>query len=205
MKAFREHIRFFLTLLIGMSSVQAQQFHDLTVPPRNGIRVFAEVVDSDTIPLVRLDAVDITTTPVFRSRKHYEQWTRVKYNVKKVYPYAILASAKLSEYDRTLATLQDKELKKAFIRVCEKDLRAEFEDELKDLTYTQGRVLMKLIDRETGRTTYEIVKQLRGGFQASMWQALARVFGHNMKLEYNVSGEDQLIERAVHLVETGVF
>lgn len=178
---------------------------DFTVPPVSGLRTLAWVIDQDTLPFVQLEGVDVVATSLFRTRKQYEQWTRVKYNVKKVYPYAILASVKLKEYDHTLASIRNEELKKVFLRQCEKDLRTEFEAELKSLSYSQGRVLMKLIDRETGRTTYEIVKQLRGSFQAGMWQAVARVFGHNMKAEYDGSNEDLLIERAVHLVETGVF
>lgn len=191
-----------LPLKVLHGQVDDQEF---PAPPPHGIRTMANVVDRDTFPLVQLESVEILGKALFKNRRQYEQWTRVKYNVKKVYPYAILASVKLKEYDRTLSAIQNEALRKAFLRQCEKDLRAEFEEELKSLSYSQGRVLMKLIDRETGKTTYEIVKQLRGGFQAGMWQAVARVFGHNMKAEYEASGEDQMIEKAIHLVETGVF
>ncbi|NBQ48084.1 MAG: DUF4294 domain-containing protein, partial [Sphingobacteriia bacterium] len=75
----------------------------------------------------------------------------------------------------------------------------------KGLTVSQGRALMKLIDRETGRTTYELVKELRGGFQAAMWQAVASLFGNSMKVNYDAEHEDLLIERAVKLVEAGQF
>jgi hypothetical protein len=125
--------------------------------------------------------------------------------VKKVYPYAILAAAKLKEYDKVMEKMTDEDLKKAFLKVCEKDLRNEFEDELKDLSISQGKVLMKLIDRETGKTTYDLVKQLRGSFQAAMWQTVARIFGHNMKSEYDANIEDIMIERAIKLVENGQF
>ena len=96
-------------------------------------------------------------------------------------------------------------MKKAYLRVCEKDLKHEFEDELKDLSINQGRVLMKLIDRETGKTTFEIVKQMRGGFEACMWQAVARIFGNNMKDDYEANTEDIMIERAIKIVESGQF
>jgi hypothetical protein len=129
----------------------------------------------------------------------------VKYNVKKVYPYAILASAKLKSYDILLAKIDDEDKRKAFLRVCEKDLRNEFEDELKSLSVSQGRVLMKLINRETGKTTYAIVKELRGSFQAAMWQTLARLFGNDMKTTYDGAVEDIMIEKAVALVERGDF
>jgi hypothetical protein len=179
--------------------------NDITVPPPVGYRCRAEVINNDTVPVVDLNTIYVYTNYVFRDRHQYELWTRTKFNVKKVYPYAILAAAKLKEYDNALGKIHDEHLKKAFIKVCEKDLRNEFEDELKDLTVSQGKVLMKLIDRESGKTTYEIVKELRGSFQAAMWQTVARIFGHNMKAEYDARVEDILIERAVKLVEAGQF
>jgi hypothetical protein len=179
--------------------------YDILTPVANGYRMQARVLDGDTIPSVNLETVHIYTDYVFRTRRMYEQWTRTKYNVKKVYPYAILAAAKLKEYDRELEKIHGEKEKKAYIKVCEKDLRNEFEDELKALTVSQGKVLMKLIDREAGKTTYEVVKQMRGSFEAAMWQTLACIFGHNMKAEYDANVEDILIERAVKLVESGQF
>jgi hypothetical protein len=91
------------------------------------------------------------------------------------------------------------------MKVAEKELKAQFEDQLKDLTMNQGRILLKLIDRETGNTSYQLVKDFRGGFQAFMWQGVARLFGNNMKAEYDPEGEDVMIERAIKLVEAGQF
>lgn len=178
---------------------------DILTPPEIGYRCRAQIVESDTFPLIDLNAVVVTTDFVFKTTRQREQWTRTKFNVKKVYPYAILAAAKLKEYDKALEKIENEQLKKAFIKVCEKDLRKEFEDELKGLTVSQGKVLMKLIDREAEKTTYEIVKQLRGSFQAAMWQTVACLFGHNMKVEYDAKVEDIMIERAVKLVEGGQF
>lgn len=196
-------------LLLIFSFISAYTFAqepDLTIPVRQpGIKVKAEVIKGDTVPVVDLPYVYVYTEYVYKNRRQYEQWTRVKYNVKKVYPYAILAAAKLKEYDRILEHMPDPKVRKAYLSVCEKDLRHEFEDELKDLSINQGRVLMKLIDRETGKTTYEIVKEMRGGFQACMWQAVARIFGNNMKDDYDGEAEDVMIERAIKLVESGQF
>lgn len=172
---------------------------------QRGIRCYAIVENNDTIPVFYLNEVDVTTNMVFKTKRQYEQWTRVKYNVKKVYPYAILASAKLKQYDLILSKMEDEDIRKAYLRVCEKDLRHEFEDELKGLSVSQGRVLMKLINRETGKTTYTIVKELRGSFQASMWQALAKLFGNDMKTEYDSQTEDVMIEKAIAMVERGDF
>lgn len=175
------------------------------ISPEHGFKCKTFIVEGDTFPLIDLDPIIVTTDYIFKTPRQREQWTRTKFNVKKVYPYAILAAAKLKEYDFVLQKIEDKHLKKAFIRVCEKDLRSEFEDELKGLTVSQGKVLMKLIDREANKTTYEIVKQLRGSFQAAMWQTLACLFGNSMKVEYDAKVEDLMIERAVKLVENGQF
>lgn len=200
---------FFLVCLLSIngSELFSQTYspQDITVPPAAGFRCRAEVVNGDTFPVVDLNTIYVYTDFVFKNRKHVEMWTRTKRRVKVVYPYAILAAAKLKEYDKALEKMQDENLKKAFLKVCEKDLRKEFEDELKELSIDEGKILMKLIDRESGKTTYEIVKQMRGNFQAMMWQTVARLFGNNMKDEYDPAVEDIMIERAVKLVETGQF
>ncbi|MBL7931271.1 MAG: DUF4294 domain-containing protein [Bacteroidia bacterium] len=186
-------------------SAQRRAAADIMSPPEIGFRCKAEIIEGDTFPLIDLGTVEVSTQFAFKSRRHYEQWTRLKANVKKVYPYAILAAAKLKEYDKALEKINNPDLKKAFVKACEKDLRNQFEEELKGLTVSQGKLLMKLIDRETQKTTYEIVKQLRGNFQAAMWQTLACLFGHNMKVEYDPLVEDILTERAIQLVERGEF
>jgi len=197
---------FLFTLLLFGTSMFSQDTQDPTVPvTQPGYKCRAEIVNGDTVPVVDLNDVYVYTEYILKNKRQREQWTRIKYNVKKVYPYAILAAAKLKEYDRILERMPDEKMKKAYLRVCEKDLKHEFEDELKELSINQGRVLMKLIDRETGKTTYEIVKEMRGGFEACMWQAVARIFGNNMKDDYDANFEDIMIERAVKIVESGQF
>jgi hypothetical protein len=187
------------------SPFYSQTDNNLTPPETSSIRCRAELLNGDTIPVFYLNTVDVTTNFIFKTRYQYELWTRTKQNVKIVYPYAILAAAKLKEYDKALEKIEDEKMRKVFLKVCEKDLRKEFEDDLKGLSVTQGKVLMKLIDRESGKTTYEIVKTLRGSFQAAFWNTLARLFGNNMKVEYDGAVEDIMIERAVKLVESGAI
>lgn len=178
------------------------------VPTENSkpvYKVWAEVVNGDTIPSVRLPDVWVYAEYNYKNKKQYEAWSRTKYNVKKVYPYAILAAAKLKEYNRILEKMPDEKVRKAYMKTVENELKAEFEEPLKDLTITQGRILLKLIDRETGNSSYELVKEMRGGFQAFMWQSLARLFGSNMKSEYDPKGEDIMTERAIKLIEAGQF
>ncbi len=194
-----------LSFLTKFSFSQNNSAYDILNEPKNGFRSLAQVFNGDTIPLVNLNTVEVVTTYLYKTRRQQEQWTRTKFNVKKVYPYAVIAAAKLKEYDKALATMHEEHLRKTFIKLCEKDLRKEFEGQLTGLTVTQGKILMKLLDRETGKTTYEIVKQMRGGFQAAMWQTVAVIFGHNMKIEYDAEQQDLMIERAIKLVETGQF
>lgn len=168
-------------------------------------KVWAEVVNGDTVPSIRLSDIWVYAEYTYKNKKQYEAWSRTKYNVKKVYPYAILAAAKLKEYNRILEKMPDEKLRKAYMKTAENELKAEFEEPLKNLTITQGRILLKLIDRETGNSSYELVKDLRGGFQAFMWQSIARIFGSNMKSEYDPKGEDIMTERAIKLIEAGQF
>ena len=203
-KEFLQSLFLAFIFTLAWRGFRAQSAEQFLVPPSQGIVCRAEVVEGDTIPVIDLYSVDVNTSMVFKTRRQYEMWTRTKYNVKIVYPYAILAGAKLKEYDKALAKIEDDNLRKAFLKACEKDLRGEFEDDLKSLSVTQGRILMKLIDRESGKTTYEIVEQLRGRFQAVMWNALARLFGNNMKEGYDAD-EDVMIENAIRLVERGAF
>jgi len=203
-------ITYSLIILLAcvFSNTTAQTNDDVVVPadkPKVTYKVWAEVVNGDTIPSIRLYDVWVYADYPYKNRKQYEAWTRTKYNVKKVYPYAILAAAKLKEYNRILDKMPDEKTKKAYLKVIEKELRNEFEEPLKKLTTTQGEILLKLIDRETGETSYELVKNLRGGFQAFMWQGLARLFGSNMKDEYDPTGDDIMIERAIKLIEAGQF
>jgi len=171
-----------------------------------GYVVRALIENGDTLPYIWLPWISVTTEVPFTNRKRYAEWTRIRSNVKKVYPYAILAAAKLKEYDLILEKMPNDRVRSAYLRVCEKELQKQFSAELKNLSVNQGRILMKLIDRETGKTTYTIVKEMRGSFQAFMWQSLAVLFGNTMKQEYDPTTEDdKLIELAIRQVEAGEF
>jgi len=185
--------------LLGKSQVAATA----PVVPA-GIKVRTTVYEGDTIPYVVLPAVSCYTEKVFRNQRQQAAWSRVKYNVKKVYPYAILAAAKLKEYDRVLAGMSESE-RSRYTKVAEKQLKDEFSEQLKQLTVSQGRILIKLIDRETGKTTYDVVKDMRGSFSAFMWQGVALMFNSSLKADYDPDGDDKAIEEAIKLVENGDF
>lgn len=167
--------------------------------------VYGSILISDSGYSFLLPTVVIEDKMSFSTRRKLEYWTKLKYNVKKVYPYAILASAKLKEYEIVLKSLKTEKEKKNYMKKAEDELQSQFGPELKNLTYSQGKILIKLIDRETGHTSYELVKQLRGSFSAFMWQSLAVLFGSNLKSEYDSTGEDRLIETAIQQLESGVY
>lgn len=168
------------------------------------IVVKARIEDGDTIPMMYLPEVRIKGYIIYRTPSDQRRFDRLARNVKKVYPYAKLAGIKLQKYDQLLAGLSEKEQKKLY-KKAEEELKAEFGEELKSLTFTQGRILLKLVDRETGTPTYHIVKELRGSFAAFFWQNLSRLFGYNLKDEYDPEGKDKDIETIVQMIENGLI
>ncbi|HKL08945.1 MAG TPA: DUF4294 domain-containing protein [Bacteroidales bacterium] len=155
----------------------------------------------DTIPNVAIDEVIIIPKPEFRNRYQAWRYRKLVRDLKKVYPYAKLAKRKLDQMEKEYLELETEKERKKYIKTIEKQLMNEFGDELKKLTITQGRLLLKLIDRETGSTSYVLLQELRGNFSAFFWQAIARLFGSNLKSEYDPDGEDRMIERVVLLIE----
>ena len=163
----------------------------------------AIVENGDTIPYLTLPEYEVRSTCIFKTEKERQKWNRLKWNVKKVYPYACLASIKLKELDAAMANMKESEREK-YMKNAERELKKQFEKDLQDLTLDQGRILIRLIDRETGITTYSVVKELRGSFQAFMWQSFAALFGSSLKSQYDPSqGEDKQIEQIIHLIENG--
>ena len=165
--------------------------------------VRAIIDNGDTIPYIALREVVIMPPFKFANAKEKNRYKKLTYNIKKVYPYARLASVKMYEINAKVEAASSEYEKKRITKLEEDKLKAEFEEELKNLTMTQGKLLIKLIDRETGKSTYEIVKQLRGSLSAFFWQSLARLFGADLKDEYDAAGDDRLIEDIVIRIQNG--
>jgi hypothetical protein len=165
--------------------------------------LYGVIVDGDTLLLSTIDEVYIFPLRKFKSERDLRRYRRLIRNVKKAYPYAKLAKKKLDEIEANFLKLKTEKARKDYVKQVEKEIRDEYEEELKKLTITQGRILIKLIDRETGETSYELLKELRGSFSAFFWQALARLFGSNLKSEFDAQGEDRLINEIVILIENG--
>lgn len=138
-------------------------------------------------------------------RRQLHQYTALEMKVKKVYPIAKMAAIKLKEYNSVYLSFNKESERKAYIKKIEKDLFAEYEDEIRTMTVSQGRILIKLIDRETGQSSFEIIKEFKGGFSAFFWQSIARIFGHNLKSEYDAANEDRMIEYIVWQIDNGMI
>ncbi|MBN1952413.1 MAG: DUF4294 domain-containing protein, partial [Bacteroidales bacterium] len=137
--------------------------------------------------------------------RQYQRYYKLVRNVKKVYPYAKLAGEKYRLVEKEYLGLENDRERNQYIKALEKELLNEYEAELKKLTITQGRILLKLIDREIGETSYDLLKELNGAFSAVFWQTLARIFGHNLKSEFDPNGEDKLLNDIVLMIEAGVL
>jgi hypothetical protein len=158
---------------------------------------------NDTVAVIDLNEITIRSFPIFKGKRDIRTHTKLVRNVKKVYPYARLAGIKLREYETILAEAKNDKERKRIIKEAEAELKEEFGDELRELTFSQGKILIKLVDRETGESSFELVKELRGSFSAFFYQAFARIFGYNLKVKYDPEGEDRKIEHIVQMIETG--
>jgi hypothetical protein len=161
------------------------------------------IQNGDSIFVSDIPEIIIQNPPSFTSQRDYRRFERLIRNVKKVYPYAKMAGAKYREVSAHMLTLKTDRERKAYLKVVEKEIMDQYEDELKQLTITQGRILLKLIDREIGETSYDLLKDLKGSFTAIFWQTLARIFGHNLKSEFDPAGEDKLLNDILILIDTG--
>lgn len=168
--------------------------------PAGGMTVRAVLVGTDTLPSITLQIFEVTERLPRKLRKQRERWTRLRNAVYVTYPYAKSAGRILKDVNSRLATMPNKKERKAYLATKEKELKAEFGDKLENLSIYQGKVLMKLIDRETGENCYAIIKELKGGFNARLWQTVAFFFGGNLKSEYDME-EDRDIENIVQEIE----
>ncbi len=167
------------------------------------IVVYARIIDGDTLPIVPLKDVYIFSYRVVKTKRQAKRYSKLVRNVKKVYPYARLAGIKYREYEEILINTPDKKERKKIMKKAEDELKEEYGDELKKLTFSQGKILIKLVSRETGNSSYEMVQDFRGRFVAFWWQAFAKIFGYNLKMDYDPEGEDKEIELIVLMIENG--
>jgi hypothetical protein len=188
-----------LIILIGILYLSLPSFsQDL-----QGKIVIARIVDEDTLIISSLPEYVVNARLPRQLRAAANQNARLVYNVKKAYPYAKLVGIKLQDYEVMLRNADSDLQRRKLMKQAEDELRAEFEDDIKKLTFRQGVILIKLVDRETGNSSYVLIEELRGKFMAFFWQTFAKVFGMNLKEKYDPTGRDKDIEEIVVLIESG--
>lgn len=177
------------------------------------------VVGVDTIPMLYLREVTVyeNLSPAQRRRlnriaKRQERrdardeaaFARLRYNVYKVYPYANTAAYLLKDVNIKLSKMPNEEARKKYLKSLEKELNKRFKGELEEFTISQGVVLVKLINRQTGHSCFDIIKEIKGGFNATVWQGVALVFGNNLRREYDPYDRDKDIEFIVNEIEQNI-
>lgn len=187
-------------VMIAGFGAKAQDSTATAIWPKLGkndtIRVAATNDGGFMIPWIGLREVIIYGQRIWKSPQEQAAYNRLRYNVLKVMPYALFAKRRYEQLERDVAVVSDKKEQKRLVKECDNEIKRMFNTEIKELTITQGQILTKLIDREVGRTTYDIVKETKGKFAAFSYQLVARVVGHNLKSTYNVQ-EDRDIESII--------
>ena len=182
---------------VGTISAQAPNPAPLKMGKNDTIRSYMTIFDNQQMPWVVVPEVKIVDSRIFKSQADRDNYNRLVYNVKKVWPYAQFAGDRYEQLQRDLALTGDKKKQKELISACNDQIKDLFKREIENMTISQGEVLIKLIDRQTNNTSYELVKQLKGGVDAFMMQSVARLFGHNLKETYDAD-QDRDIETILH-------
>lgn len=169
------------------------KFYVIQKVERNGV----------ALPEVEIKEVTIAARPTPVRKSDYRKYERLVSNLKKVYPYALLVRKKLSEVNEDLKNIPNEKQRKEYMKSVEKKVFDEYKGDMEQMTISQGKLLIKLIDRETQNTSYALIREYRGKFSAAFWQGIARFFGTNLKEEYDPYGDDALIELIIKEIDAG--
>lgn len=194
-----------LFALFGFGAASAQTGTEYLRPednPRNRYYMYV-LVDGDSIPLVQLRDVNIFARKKFKNERQRQEYAKLVRDVRKVYPYARLVSQSIIETYEYMETLPDEKTKQKHLEAVQKWMMDEYKPKMKKMTKTQGKILIKLIDRECNTPSYNIVKALVGSFKAGVYNLFAGMFGNSLKTEYDPKGKDREIEEIVIQIEDG--
>ncbi|MDD6472952.1 MAG: DUF4294 domain-containing protein [Bacteroidales bacterium] len=161
------------------------------------------VYQGDTIPYIKLPTVYIFKPLKFKNKREYVKYARLVRDVKRVYPISKEIKDIVIETYEYLQTLPTEKEKQKHIKAVEKGLKEQYTPRLKKLTFSQGKLLIKLVDRQCNQTSFQLVKAFMGPFKAGFYQTFAAMFGASLKKEYDAEGDDKMIERIILLVENG--
>ncbi|MBO5855662.1 MAG: DUF4294 domain-containing protein [Alistipes sp.] len=186
-----------LALFVDVDSVTAQRYQRI-----RGARSIYWGVDKMGDSTLYISLQEIRIYHRKRDLKEYQRMVRA---VKKVYPLAVEASIRMDNLDEELAKLAKRKDQKAYTKAIEDALKEEISPMLWKMTRYEGKILLKLIDRETNHTVFGIIKDFRSGFTAGFYQMVAKLFGNNLKLQYDPEGEDEMLEYIVKCYKAGIL
>lgn len=197
MKATSRYHRFLLILFLFLAVGANKSFAQSRYGANDTLLVPYIVYGGDTMTYREMEMVFVFGKMSEAQKEAYRKWTRLRNAVYVTYPYAKKASYVFNEINFNLARITDKKKRKAYINSREAELKKEFATPLTNLSVYQGKVLMKIINRETNNTCFEIIKEYKGSFTARFWQTIAWVFGSSLKQDYRPAGEDADLELIV--------
>lgn len=198
MKRSFKYIIILSLILLGTGTMTAQK--------KDGIFLPYIIEGKDTILIDELPASKVYPKIPKQKGKEWRKYYRLVHNFSKVYPYALVARSLVEEADSTIETDRLRRAKKdRYVNKVQKELFSVFEKPLRSLTVSQGALLMKLIDREVGKSSYYIIKDYKNGMAAGFWQGIAKMFGSDLKKPYDPEGEDRNVEELVKIWEAGDF
>ena len=192
---------FSLTLLLALHTASAQETANPAYAP--SVKVSKVVVDGDSIQYMEMSNVYVYPEPTFKSKRQQEAYNRLVKNVKRVLPLAKQARLMLIETAEYIETLPTQKERDEHLKRVEAAIVKEYKPQMKKLTFSQGKLLIKLIDRECHSTAFEAMQAFIGPLRSGMWQAFAWMFGASLKKGYHPEGVDKLTERVVLMVEAG--
>lgn len=203
-------ILFILTIAFGLSGFMAKADEIPDIPLQvKYVKGYSRIVDEygDTCRYTFLRDLYVFPPMKFKNKKEEEFYWRTVRDVRKTLPYAKLAFATLCETYEYIQTIPDKKTREKHLKTLEKDIFEQYKPVVKNMTKNQGKIMLKLINRETDQTSYNIVKAFLGSFRAGFWQTFGRFFGMNMKAGFHPdkNREDAIIERIACLIEQGAL
>jgi hypothetical protein len=194
---------FTILLIVAACQAKAQNVYKLVGAVGMNDTIFTSVIiiGTDTMPYAELETVTLRSKLNEAQLSAQAKYNRLRNAVYVTYPYAYRAGALMNDINANIAKMEERKDRRQYIKSREKELRKEFTKPLTNLSVYQGKVLMKLINRETGNNCYEIIKEYKGGFLARTYQTVAFFFDTNLKQSYTPSGDDATIEKLVKEVQ----
>ncbi|MBQ8501493.1 MAG: DUF4294 domain-containing protein [Bacteroides sp.] len=199
----KQTVLLIITFFLLTSTLLAQEKHTNALSEKRVFLTPMCVYQGDTIPYIKLPTVYIFKPLKFKNKRQARQYTKLVRDVKKVLPIAKEVNSIVIETYEYLMTIPNEKERQKHIKAVEKSLKEQYTPRLKKLTLSQGKLLIKLVDRQTNSTGYELAKAFLGSFRAGFYQAFAALFGASLKKEYDPTGDDALTERVILMVENG--